>query len=225
MSLTRELAELARPHPLGQRHGAGVALPGVIEERVGGGGGHGRGNLAGVPRPLAPLRGSVLAIVALSATLAAGCDEKLQNFLKNASARQQARDTKKAEEAILKARGLGPADPVAPEIARAIQVVRTSDYDFLIRKGTPSKRRRKGENPPKRSNGFDFAAMLESKSAWLGRDVNELPQWLDEIGSSTFFSGDEYIVRLPDGREMSFRTWLLEELKYLTPELEEPANP
>lgn len=167
----------------------------------------------------------MLAIVALSATLTAGCDEKLQKFLTNASARQQARDTKKAEDAILKARGLGPADPVAPEIARAIQVVRTSDYDFLIRKGTPTKRRRKGENPPKRSNGFDFAAMLESKSAWLGRDVTELPQWLDEIGSSTFFSGDEYIVRLPDGREMSFRTWLLEELKYLTPALEEPTNP
>ena len=154
----------------------------------------------------------MLAIVALSATLAAGCDEKLQKFLTNASARQQARDTKKAEDAILKARGL--------------QVVRTSDYDFLIRKGSPAgKRRRKGENPPKRSNGFDFAAMLESKSAWLGRDVTELPQWLDEIGSSTFFSGDEYIVRLPDGREMSFRTWLLAELKYLTPALEEPTSP
>lgn len=166
-----------------------------------------------------------LVVLLAAPTLLAGCDEKLQKFLTNASARQQARDTKKAEDAILKARGLGPADPVAPEIARAIQVVRTSDYDFLIRKGTPNKRRRKGEDPLKRSNGFDFAAMLESKSAWLGRDVTELPQWLDVIGSSTFFSGHEYIVRLPDGREMSFRTWLLEELKYLPPVLQETPDP
>ena len=47
--------------------------------------------------------------------LQVGCDEKLQAFLKNASARQQTREAKKAEEALLKARGLGPADPVAPE--------------------------------------------------------------------------------------------------------------
>lgn len=165
----------------------------------------------------------MITIAASSALL--GCDEKLQAFLKNASARQQARDTKKAEEAILKARGLGPADPVAPEIARAIQVVRTSDYDFLIRKGLPGKRKRKGAEPPKRTNGFDFAAMLESKSAWLGRDVTDLPTWLDEIGSSTFFSGDEYIVRLPDGREMNFRSWLLEELAALPPDLQEPPTP
>jgi hypothetical protein len=170
---------------------------------------------------------SLITILVLLATAAPllGCDEKLQAFLTNASARQQARDTKKAEEAILKARGLGPADEVAPEIARAIQVVRTSDYDFLIRKGTPTKRKRKGEAPPKRVNGFDFAAMLESKSAWLGRDVTDLPTWLDEIGSSTFFTGDEYIVRLPDGREMSFRTWLVEELATLPPEPQETPTP
>ena len=157
--------------------------------------------------------------------LQVGCDEKLQAFLKNASARQQTREAKKAEEALLKARGLGPADPVAPEIARAIQVVRTSDYDFLIRKGTPVPRSRKGEAPPKRTNGFDFAAMLESKSAWLGRDVTDLPTWLDEIGSSTFFAGDEYIVRLPDGREMSLRTWLVAELAALPPDLQETPTP
>jgi len=167
-------------------------------------------------------------IAAVTSTLcmsAAGCDEKLQAYLKNASARQQARDTKKAEEALLKARGLGPADPVAPEIARAIQVVRTSDYDFLIRKATPTKRKHKGEAPLKRHKGFDFAASLESKTRWLGRDIKDLPTWLDEIGSSTFFAGDAYLVRLPDGREMSFRTWLLDELAALPPDLQETATP
>lgn len=203
----------------------------MFEERVSGGDRHGRDNLPGVPRHLASLRvhvvSSLITIMAVTASpaLLAGCDEKLQAFLTNASERQQARDTKKAEDAILKARGLGPADEVAPEIARAIQIVRTSDYDFMVRKGSPSQRQRNGEAPPKRVTGFDFAAMLESKSAWLGRDVTDLTTWLDEIGSSTFFAGDEYVVRLPDGRELSFRSWLLEELAALPPDLQEIPAP
>ncbi len=158
-----------------------------------------------------------------------GCDEKFEAFLKSASARQQAREEKKAETAALQARGLGPADAVSPEIARAINVVRTSDYEFIIRKANKSKhaRKRKAEDDEgvKRVNGFDFAATLNSKSRWLGRGITDLPTWLDEIGSGTFFAGDAYLVRLPDGREMSFRTWLLEELAALPPEppKEEPA--
>lgn len=181
-----------------------------------------------MPRPLDPVRrtsqraGLVALLVALAG--AGGCDEKLQNQLKNASARQTARDAKKAEAEALRARGIGPAPAVSPEIARAIKVVRMSDYDFLVRKKGAA--RKKGEDPPKRSNGFDFAATLESKTRWLGRGVDDLPTWLDEIGSSTFFSGDAYLVRLPDGREMSFRTWLLEELAALPPDIqEEPTEP
>ena len=157
-----------------------------------------------------------------------GCDEKFEKFLKSASNRQQAREEKKAETAALKARGLGPADPVSPEIARAIKVVRTSDYEFVIRKASAGKRSRKrdpDDEGVKRVNGFDFAATLDSKSRWLGRGISDLPTWLDEIGSGTFFTGDTYLVRMPDGREMSFRTWLLEELAALPPEppKEEPA--
>ncbi len=153
----------------------------------------------------------------------AGCDEKLQAYLKNASERQSARETKKAEDADLQRRGLGPVDPISPEIARAIQVVRTSDYDFLVRKG---KAPRKGaEDTAKRFNGFDFAATLESKTTWLARGVTDLPTWLDEIGSATFFSNDAYIVRLPDGREMAFRAWLLDELAALPPDVQEVTTP
>ena len=175
-----------------------------------------------MPRPLDPVRrslrrlGLALAVSAVAGT--GGCDEKLQNQLKNASARQSARDAKKAEAEALRARGIGPAPAVSPEIARAIKVVRTSDYDFLVRKKGAA-RKKKGDDPPKRHNGFDFAATLESKTRWLGRGINDLPTWLDEIGSSTFFAHDEYLVRLPDGREMSFRTWLLEELAALPPDL------
>jgi hypothetical protein len=156
----------------------------------------------------------------------AGCDEKLQNQLTNASARQTARDAKKAEAEALRARGIGPAPAVSPEIARAIKVVRMSDYDFLVR---PKAARKKTDDPPKRHNGFDFAATLESKTRWLGRGVNDLPTWLDEIGSSTFFKNETYLVRLPDGREMNFRTWLLEELAALPPDIQaevpEPQEP
>lgn len=150
-----------------------------------------------------------------------GCDEKFEKFLKSASDRQQTRDEKKAEVAALKARGLGPPDPVSPEIARAIKVVRTSDYEFVVRKAANGKRARKhkdDDDDVKRLNGFDFAATLESKSRWLGRGISDLPTWLDQIGSGTFFAGDAYVVRLPDGREMSFRTWLYEELAALPPE-------
>ena len=150
-----------------------------------------------------------------------GCDEKFEKFLKSASDRQQAREEKKAETAALQARGLGPADAVSPEIARAIKVVRTSDYEFVVRKANGGKRSRKprgDDEGVKRVNGFDFAATLESKSRWLGRGISDLPTWLDQIGSGTFFAGDAYLVRLPDGRELSFRTWLLEELAALPPE-------
>ena len=169
-------------------------------------------------------RPATLLALAIGLTSLGGCDEKLQAYLKNASGRQAARDAKKAEEADLRERGLGPSDPFSPEIARAIQVVRISDYDFVVRKGKPPKSK-DIEDPARRFNGFDFAATLESKTRWLGRGVEDLPTWLDEIGSSTFFSGDSYIVRLPDAREMSFRSWLLEELAALPPDVQERTTP
>jgi hypothetical protein len=138
----------------------------------------------------------------LALAVAGGCDEQLQKLLTNASKRQAEREAKQAAEAERVAQGLGPSDPIAPEIARVLQVVRTSDYDFIVRKG----KRGRGKDEHKRFNGVDFASMLDA--------------WIDEIGSSAFFSGAEYAVRLPDGREMSFRTWLSEELAALPPEPE-----
>lgn len=161
------------------------------------------------------------AVLALGAT--AGCDEKLQAYLKNASERQSARDAMKAENAALQARGLGPSSPISPEIARAIEVVRTSDYDFVVRKGKAPRKKKPEDDTARRFDGFDFAATLESKTRWLGRGVTDLPTWLDEIGSGTFFSGDAYLVRLPDGRELTFRLWLLEEIAALPPDIQLPV--
>lgn len=181
-----------------------------------------------MPRPLLLHPDRLGALALLAVLVSGGCDEKFEKFLKSASDRQQAREEKKAELAALKARGLGPPDPVSPEIARAIKVVRTSDYEFVVRKAANGKRprpRNGDEEGVKRLNGFDFAATLESKSRWLGRGISDLPTWLDEIGSGTFFAGDAYLVRLPDGREMSFRTWLLEELAALPPEPPKEESP
>ena len=166
--------------------------------------------------------GVLVAVLSLGA--GAGCDEKLQAYLKNASERQSARDAKKAEDAALHARGLGPASPISPEIARAIEVVRTSDYDFVVRKGKAPRKKKPEDDTARRFDGFDFAATLESKTRWLGRGVTDLPTWLDEIGSGTFFSGDAYLVRLPDGRELTFRLWLLEELAALPPDIQLPPE-
>jgi hypothetical protein len=168
----------------------------------------------------------VAAVIGLSA-----CDEKLQSFLKNAAERQANRDKAKAEADDLRARGLGPAPAIDPAIAALIQVVKISDYDFIVRSG---KRVGKDET---RYSGVDFAGMLESKSRWLARGVSDKELWLKEIGSSSYFSNQSYLVRLPDGREMSFRTWLEAELAALpqdssgtpvplpAPEPGQPARP
>jgi hypothetical protein len=159
----------------------------------------------------------VLAIAAVVAV--SGCDEKMQSFLKNASDRTEAREKKKAEEADLRARGLGPAPPIDPGIDALIQVVRISDYDFIVRTG-----KRKGKDET-RYNGLDFASMLESKTRWLGRGMTDKQAWLAEIGSGSFFTAQSYFVRLPDGREMSFRTWLDAELAALPTEADGTPMP
>lgn len=148
--------------------------------------------------------------------LSQACDEKLHSFLKNASSRTEVREKKLAEEADLRARGLGPAPPIDPGIDALIQVVRISDYDFIVRTG---KRTTRGKGKDEtRYDGLDFASMLEGKSRWLGRGMKDRDLWLTEIASGTFFTNQTYIVRLPDGREMSFRTWLDAELAALPPE-------
>lgn len=144
-------------------------------------------------------------LAALAALLAAGpaCDEKFQSFLAKTSKKQAERESKQAEEAARKAR---KEAAISPPIRRAIAVVRDSDYDFVAVKGDGSK---------KRYSGFDFAAMLETKTRWLGRGIDDLPAWFDEIGARSFFGGRRYSVRLPSGRELDFRAWVEAELAAL----------
>lgn len=169
------------------------------------------------PRDKAGARGAALAFAALafpSLVLAAapGCDDKFQAFLANASKREADRQGKKAEEEARKAR---KEAVISPAVRRALDLVRTSDYDFVAVKGDRSSRR---------YNGLDFAAMLESKTRWLGRGIDDLPTWLDQIGGETFFGARQYLVRLPNGRELNFRAWLEAELSALpTTATEDPS--
>jgi hypothetical protein len=173
-----------------------------------------RGSLPGVTRRAAPSapatarlrpvspRALALA-VAVAAAAGPACDEKFQSFLKNASDRHVEREKKKEGDAERQA---AEEAVISPPVRAAIALVRTSDYDFVSVTSDGSR---------KRYSGFDFAAMLETKSRWLGRGLDELPAWLDQIGGRTFFGGRAYFVRLPDGRELNFRSWLEAEIAAL----------
>lgn len=149
-----------------------------------------------------PRRALVLA-VALAAVAGPACDEKFQSFLRNASDRHVEREKKKEDDAARKAI---EETVISPPVRAAIDLVRTSDYDFVAVKSDGSR---------KRYSGFDFAAMLETKSRWLGRGLDGVSTWLDQIGGRTFFGGRSYLVRLPDGRELNFRAWLEAEIAAL----------
>lgn len=141
--------------------------------------------------------------VALAAAAGSACDDKFQSFLRNASDRHVEREKKKVDDAERRARD---AAAISAPVRRAIDLVRTSDYDFVAIKNDGTRRR---------YNGFDFAALLETKSRWLGRGLDGLDTWLDQIGARTFFGGRHYLVRLPDGRELQFQAWLAAEIAAL----------
>jgi hypothetical protein len=153
-------------------------------------------------------------LLALAVALAAGpaCDDKLQSLLKKTSERHEEREGKKPGAAERQAH---KEAAISPDVRRAIELVRTSDYDFVSVAS---------DGMRKRYSGFDFAGMLETKSRWLGRGLDDLPLWLDQIGSNTFFGRRSYMVRLPNGRELNFRAWLEAEIAAL-PTVAAPKDP
>ena len=138
------------------------------------------------------------ASLGIAAALAACDADAFQRKLQDAVSKQGERAARQGEREAQKAKGGRQA--LAPPIARALDRVAASDAEFLVAKG---------EGKRRRYSGFDFAAMLTTKSLWLGRDIDTFDRWLDAIGSSTFFGGERYVVRRPDGVEEPFRAWLL----------------
>jgi len=131
------------------------------------------------------------------------CDaDTLQPRLQDIIASQTERGERLNQRELEKARGGRHA--LAPSIARALDLVAASDFFFLVHRG-PHK-------PPRRYSGPDFADMLTSKTLWLGRDIDELDEWFREIATGSFFGGDRYLVRRPDGVEEPFRSWVERQL-------------
>ena len=54
----------------------------------------------------------------------------------------------------------------------------------------------------------EFADMLRKKWEFLGADIDDLPTFMDEIGSESFAAMTPYLVVLEDGTEQEFRPWL-----------------
>ncbi len=54
----------------------------------------------------------------------------------------------------------------------------------------------------------EFADMLRKKWEFLGADIDDLPTFMDEIGSESFAAMTPYLVILEDGTEQEFRPWL-----------------
>lgn len=144
----------------------------------------------------------VLARVAALVALVVACDpDAFQVRLQQVVGKQGERAHRQSDREAQKAKGGRQA--LARPIARALDQVAASDAEFLVRKG-PGKVRR--------YSGYDFASMLTTKSLWLGRDIDDFDTWITEIASTSFFGGEHYRVRRPDGIEEPFRTWIERQL-------------
>ncbi|MCB9566406.1 MAG: hypothetical protein H6710_04195 [Myxococcales bacterium] len=149
---------------------------------------------------VAPRRGPAFgaALALCAATASAACDadniqDRLQEILKNQASRadrQTSRETQKAK---------GGRQGLPPPIVHALDLVAASDAQFIVKKAQGKERT---------YSGHDFAAMLTSKTIWLGRGIDDLPTWITEIGAGSFMSGEVYTVRRPDGETEPFRPWI-----------------
>ncbi len=96
-------------------------------------------------------------------------------------------------------------------ILDALTIVERSDLTFVA----PPRKTPKGKLKGKRKEytGPDFSEMLRKKWELLGKDINGLDQFIEEIASDAFVSMTPYLVVYRDGREEPFRGWLEEQLE------------
>ncbi|MEZ4450017.1 MAG: hypothetical protein R3B09_11105 [Nannocystaceae bacterium] len=138
----------------------------------------------------------------LGGEFVAGCDaDAISDRIQRAVGRQSERAKTQTAREERKAKG-GRQGLPAP-IASALDLIEASDAEFLAVKGTGKKR-----SKVRTYSGREFASMLTSKTIWLGRGIEDLPTWLDEIATASFFGGDTYRVRRPDGQEEALRPWI-----------------
>jgi hypothetical protein len=99
---------------------------------------------------------------------------------------------------------VGPAREVG--ILDALTIIERSDLVFVA----PARKTPKGKIKGKRKEytGPEFSEMLRKKWELLGKDINDLRTFIEEIASDAFVSMTPYLVVHRDGREEEFRGWL-----------------
>lgn len=114
------------------------------------------------------------------------------------------------------AQGPDPREARTRSIPYVIRMIEQSDHEFVAPQ-------RKG--PPKVMAGPEFASMLRNKWQWLGRDINELEPFLDEIAGNAFSSMKPYRVRISEDEEVELRPWIERELgRYTAATNEQPGD-
>lgn len=110
------------------------------------------------------------------------------------------------------------------KIFDALMLVERSGLTFVSPPRKPIKTPRlksaRRERPPiskrkpkrKEYTSREFADMLRKKWEFLGADIDDLPTFMDEIGSESFAAMTPYLVVLEDGSEQEFRPWLQTQL-------------
>jgi len=96
-------------------------------------------------------------------------------------------------------------------ILDALAIVERSDLTFVA----PPRKTPHGKLKGKRKEytGSEFSEMLRKKWELLGKDINELDTFIQEIASDAFVSMTPYQVVYRDGREEEFRGWLEQQLE------------
>jgi hypothetical protein len=142
------------------------------------------------------------------------CDaENLQERLQQAIMRQSGRGERQAAREAAKASHGRTGLP--PPIVAALDLIAESDAVFIVKKDKKKDRI---------YSGFNFAAMLTTKTIWLGRGIEDLDLWIEEIASGSFMNRESYQVRRPDGVNEELTPWLTRQIASRTLTAEEPAE-
>ena len=133
---------------------------------------------------------------------ALACDaEHLQERLQQAIVRQAGRGDRQAEREAAKASHGRTGLPAG--IVSALDLIAASDAEFIVKKD---------KNKDRTYSGFNFAAMLTTKTIWLGRGIDDVDTWIVEIASGSFINRESYEVRRPDGVYEELSPWIARQL-------------
>ncbi len=91
-------------------------------------------------------------------------------------------------------------------ILDALMIVERSDLVFVAPPRELANGKVKGKR--KEYTGPEFSEMLRKKWELLGKDINHLDAFVEEIASDAFVSMTPYMVTHRDGHEEQFRGWL-----------------